>query len=283
MRMGALAASIAVLVAASDASAFCRTHTCRGVACEFDDDGCPISGKPLFWAGGCVGFSLEQSLSEKLPKAETRIAIQRAFQQWTEVECSATGRSTLKFVPMADATCRRSEYRKGEPNVNVIFFRDDDWRYTDIDNTLAKTTVTFNATTGEIYDADIEVNTAFNPVTVTDESPQYDLQSIMTHEVGHLIGLAHSPFPEASMFAGYAPGDVSFRTLANDDVAAICTVYPPERLASCDPTPRGGLDLACDQVDDKSGCAFGGRAGMTFGIAFSLLTIALARARRTLR
>jgi hypothetical protein len=285
MRTVAVALGIAAFFAAGDASAFCRTHTCRGAACEFDDDGCAISGKPLFWPGGCFGFSVEQSLSAKIPKAETRVAVQRAFFAWTEVECSPGKRSTLAFKQTADATCRKSEYRKDAANVNVIFFRDNEWLHKDIDNTLAKTTVTFNSNTGEILDADMEVNTAHNEVTVGDSNPRYDLQAIMTHEVGHLLGLAHSPFPESTMFASYEPGMTEQRTLSNDDVSAICTVYPPDRVASCDPTPRGGLDLACASAPaEEDGCSYGRGSPGTF--AFGLLAIALAltgRARRMTR
>jgi len=282
MRTVAVAVGVAAFFAAADASAFCRTHTCRGAACEFDDDGCPLSGKPLSWPGGCVGFSLEQSMSEKVPKSESRIAIQRAFFAWTEVECSPGKRSTLSFSPTPDATCRRSEYRKDGANVNVIFFRDNEWMHRDVDNTLAKTTVTFNANTGEILDADIEINTADNPVTASDVNPRYDLQAIMTHEVGHLLGLAHSPFPEATMFASYEPGMTEQRTLSNDDVAAVCAIYPPDRVTTCDTTPRGGLDLACETPPaEEDGCSMGRAAPGSF--AFGLLAIAVTHASRRAR
>ena len=211
--------------------------------------------------------------------------MQKAFFAWTEVECSPGKRSSLAFKQTADASCRKSEYRKDGANVNVIFFRDNEWLHKDVDNTLAKTTVTFNANTGEILDADMEVNTAHNEVTVSDAKPAYDLQSIMTHEVGHFLGLAHSPFPEATMFASYEPGMTEQRTLSNDDVAAVCAAYPPDRAATCDTTPRGGLDLACAAAPaDEDGCSYGRSAPGTF--AFGLLAIALGlvgRARRMTR
>ena len=54
--------------------------------------------------------------------------------------------------------------------------------YRGIDGTLAKTSVTYNDTTGEIYDADIEVNSAYNEITITDDPAaiEYDLQAILT-------------------------------------------------------------------------------------------------------
>jgi MYXO-CTERM domain-containing protein len=53
-----------------------------------------------------------------------------------------------------------------------------------------------------------------------------DLQNTITHEVGHVIGLAHSPVAGATMSATTAPREITKRDLAADDVAAVCAVYP---------------------------------------------------------
>lgn len=62
-----------------------------------------------------------------------------------------------------------------------------------------------------------------------------DLQSIVTHEVGHLLGLTeHSSDPNATMFAFYDPltTGIEQRTLAQDDIDRIRDLYgftpPPE-------------------------------------------------------
>ncbi len=59
--------------------------------------------------------------------------------------------------------------------------------------------------------------------------PRVDIQSIATHEIGHLIGLAHTQqqHREATM---YYPGntcDLSYATLEADDIAGARSIYPP--------------------------------------------------------
>lgn len=249
-------ALIAFLVTthATTAHAFCRSTTCKG-ECPTDDAGCPSTGLPLSWKGSCVGLAFQQGYTRKLPKADVKAAIERSMFAWTGVACSAGGRATIAFSEAGEVACKLTKYDDGGPNVNVVLFQDDDFPYRGIDNTLAKTTVTFDATTGEILDADIEVNAAFNEVTIGDQKVAFDLESIMTHELGHLLGLAHSDDANATMNPAYEQGSVDFRSLDKDDVAGICAVYPPARVATCDPLPRGGLATTCSEAapDGSSG------------------------------
>ncbi len=194
-----------------------------------------------------------------------RKAVTRSFQAWSAVDCGGGKQATMTFSPGEDVSCRVSQYNSKAPNVNVIFFQDDNWKYRGVDGTLAKTSVTYNDDTGEIYDADIEVNSANNLVTVTDDAAatKYDLQAILTHEVGHFIGIAHTQDASATMFPSYSPGSVTQRVLAPDDKKAVCAAYPPDRVATCDPTPRGGFSGTCTETggagssssSSSSGCA----------------------------
>ena len=74
---------------------------------------------------------------------------------------------------------------------------------------------------GQILDADI----LFNPAVTfsMDGSSGSDLQTVLTHEIGHFLGLDHSAVVKAMMFP-YAPP--LERTLGSDDVAAISLLYP---------------------------------------------------------
>jgi hypothetical protein len=256
--IAAIAAAVGVFAIASDASAFCRSTTCRSTSakeCATDENSCPTDGAKLFWPTSCVSYAMNELGTQDLDPVETRAIIRKTFQAWTEVPCPKGGNASMTFEERDPVSCKKSEYNKDAPNLNVVLFQDDDWKYRGIDGTLAKTSVTYNDETGEIYDADIEVNAANNTVTISDipKKIQYDLQAILTHEVGHFIGIAHSPESSAVMFASYSPGSISQRKLTPDDVAAVCAIYPPKNGVACNSTPRGGFSASCGSDTKKSG------------------------------
>ena len=258
--LGILAFALASVVgSARDASAYCRSTTCRTTAakeCASDENSCPTDGAKLFWPTSCVSYAMNEVGTQDLDPTDTRNIIRKCFKAWTEVPCAAGGNASMAFEERDPVACKKSEYNKDGPNVNVILFQDDDWNYRGIDGTLAKTSVTYNDQTGEIYDADIEVNAANNTVTITDDPPkiEYDLQAILTHEVGHFIGIAHSPDPSAVMYASYPPGSISQRLLTPDDVGAVCEIYPPKSGVVCNSTPRGGFSPTCASPPSSGGC-----------------------------
>jgi cytochrome c551/c552 len=241
----------ALLLGGAPASAFCRSTTCVG-DCPRDDEGCKTTGNPLRWPGLCVGFSLQRDGTANLPIESVRKVIRDSFVAWSDLDCGG-GTASLAFSQLADVSCHQTEHKTGGPNANIILFQDTQWRYHGEFDTLAKTTVTFDAATGDILDADIEINAAYNELTVADDNVVYDLQSIVTHEIGHFLGLDHSLDFDATMNAAYDTGSTANRTLAPDDVAAACAVYPPARGGECHATPPGGLADAC--VTGGGGCS----------------------------
>jgi hypothetical protein len=256
----AAAAVIGILALAGDASAFCRSTTCRSTStkeCATDENSCPTDGAKLFWPTSCVSYAMNELGTQDLDPVDTRDVIRKTFQAWTDVPCPEGGNASMTFEERDPVSCKKSEYNKDAPNLNVVLFQDDDWKYRGIDGTLAKTSVTYNDQTGEIYDADIEVNAANNTVTITDNPAkiEYDLQAILTHEVGHFIGIAHSAESSAVMFASYSPGSTSQRKLTPDDIDAVCAIYPPSSGVACNSNPRGGFSASCDAPEKSGLCA----------------------------
>jgi hypothetical protein len=119
-------------------------------------------------------------------------------------------------------------------------------------DTLALTTVFFDGDTGEIYDANIEINSNLDDFSVGDPSGEFDLAAVLTHETGHFLGLSHSSVEQATMFAGYMVG---MSTLDSDDELAICASLPPDRVPSTnDYLPRHGWSSECG-TPDKGCCS----------------------------
>ncbi|HMC68004.1 MAG TPA: matrixin family metalloprotease, partial [Mycobacteriales bacterium] len=98
---------------------------------------------------------------------------------------------------------------------------------------------------GNINEADAAVNplvTRFDPTTgqqtasffSTDGTPgSYDLESTLTHEIGHTLGLEHSGLVSATMQPRQGTNgtfdlpNFTTRTLSGDDVAAVRSIYGP--------------------------------------------------------
>ena len=243
------------------ASGYCRTTTCdpRAMAakdaCVLDDDLCEINGEPLFWVSSCVSLAVHESGSPRrgISFDKARELALQAMGRWLEVDCRGE-RPSLELLDLSPALCGEGEYNPDNANANVLLFRDDIWPHEGPGATLALTVLTFNTVTGEIYDADIEVNSFHGELTLNGEPSGYDLLSILTHEAGHFLGFAHSWVPGSTMREGGLLGDTSMRTLAADDADGMCAVYPPNRTTrSSDCHPRHGFSPEC-APNESRGC-----------------------------
>lgn len=281
---------------AATAGAFCRTTTCDAAGDQQNCTivkGCSQTGLPLYWPEECLSFGVQKDGSARrhITWEQTDSIVRVAFQQWFGARCPGGGTPSFEMFDLDEAggpvICDRPEFNRSAPNANVWMFRDDGWPYTGVNSTLALTTITFEVPTGKILDADVEINSFKIDLTTTGTGGS-DLQSIVTHEAGHFLGLAHSTVSTATMNAAYQPGDTSFRSLDPDDVAGICTAYPPDRAApACtQPTPRHGFSRYCgdeapaDSQPTKNGCSVGLQRSST---GASALLAALALGAMNLR
>jgi MYXO-CTERM domain-containing protein len=288
----ATAALVAVVLGAARADAYCRTSSCEGgvtgarcVPAQASD-----CGVELHWPSPCVSFDMQKDASSRVSLDTATAIFHQAFGAWTSAGCAAGGAPRISLVDMGPVACAEHEYNQQAGNANIIVFRDGGWTHAGKGSTLALTTVTFNLDNGEIYDADMELNSAEIEFTTGDTNVQFDLLSVATHECGHFLGLSHSPLPDATMYADYKPHSTALRSLSDDDTAAICAVYPPGEAipASCDATPRHGFSSACADAtpDDTSagGCCTvapgKGGEGATGALALLVLGALAVGARR---
>ena len=243
---GSIAAALTVAVitaAADDAQAFCRTTTCDpnkpADHCRIDEHGCTRSGAPLSWRELPIAYRFHAKGSAKVNRDDAREAVRAAFQRWTDVTCPSGRRTSLRFKEEDDivATMPESPHARGAQHFG-IYFRDDKWSAKDADSTLALTTQTFGLVNGYVDQSDIEINTTTETFATSDAEKGVDLQAVLTHEVGHYIGLAHSKDPDSIMVARYCQsgercdeGKTDARRLSNDDRAAVCALFPPSGIA----------------------------------------------------
>jgi hypothetical protein len=178
-------------------------------------------------------------------------------------------------------------YKEKGPNYNIWIFQDTVWPYDTVgENAIAITTTQFHPVTGEIYDSDVELNSLNNVFTMSETNVNIDLPSVVLHEAGHFLGLAHSSLFSAVMSPTLGQGDASRRNLDPDDVQGICSAYPPGPLnPSCDPEPRHGFSNECDAPNASCAVSWGkARQKNKSGAAFlaGLLMVA-ACSRRGLK
>ncbi len=240
------------------------------------------SGPSLIWSVRVVRWVLDGRLSPQISdRAGTQAAIEASFKTWNDVPCS-----DFEFVLSEMRSGASAGAPKGGPYENVVTFVPTGWPYDK--EIIALTTSAFDDRTGQIFDADIEINDQYFDFFLPEQAcvkatGRMDLQNTITHEVGHVIGLDHPPmtaqYEEATMYASAPPCEITKRTLADDDMAGLCAIYPiGQPVQACFP-PEGPAFVVIDS-DDGMGCTTSGGAT---GLAAAGVALALALRRRGVR
>ncbi len=105
----------------------------------------------------------------------------------------------------------------------------------------------------QIVEGDITVNNGWSACTFWNAT---NLAEVLTHELGHTIGLAHSTDPTATMYA-FAHFDGRGASLTADDIAGVTFIYPETGVVFATPTATPtplptpiGPDADADGVGD---------------------------------
>ena len=221
-------------------------------------------------------------------------AVTRSAQTW-ETQLQACG--NLDLIETAQhSSSRFVGYTQGGQNENLVLFRlqlcsavvppgdscvaagncgnaHDCWDHGS--TVVALSTSSYIVSSGELLDADVEMNAASATPTIVDSPPcspggistscvANDLQNAVTHEIGHFLGLAHSPDPSSTMYTSEPLGETSKRVLDTGSKQFVCDVYP-----------AGQVSKDCAPSSSSSGCSSAGDPGaLAPGILLLLLALA---------
>jgi hypothetical protein len=237
MRLSSLIA-LACLALPSAAHAFVCTRTDNTPGAE--------DGPSLSWRSRDLEFCLQADGTSEITGTLEYDVIRASFGAWGTVYPAGGGEvggppmqpdppfatTDLTFSECAFYPTTRAvgfNYLAGATNENLILFQDDTWPHDPNDHeTLALTTTTYNALTGEILDGDIEFNTANLAFAVLPAvgGSGHDLENTAVHEVGHFVGIAHSLVADATMWGSAPPGETAKRSLHADDINGVVFKYP---------------------------------------------------------
>ncbi len=185
----------------------------------------------LKWNRMPVQYYIRNTGVAGVSASQLQAAVDAAFTTWHDVQTAAVSAQFAGYT-----TAQPTD----DDGLSVLGFLSNPQE----PDVLGSTNWLIDDTTGEIIESDIFFNSAPTipwSVASNGETGRFDLQSIATHEIGHLWGLGHSALGETEQVTGgrrviakgsvmfpiaFSPGNTLDRVLQPDDVAGISDLYP---------------------------------------------------------
>lgn len=218
------------------------SRSARAFECKVSEDH-PYVG--LHWNQRVLQYGVVAPGSKSVDALTTLGSIDDAFRVWSLPSCTDLRFESVGVVP-SDST-----------DVNRVAFVQSNWQSDR--EAVAITRTTYGTVNGLIRNAVIEVNEVefwFGDTTAacSADPATYDLEAVLTHEVGHLIGLDHttlfnSEATDPTMAPQVGACEADKRSIELDDIEGLCRLYP-----------RGAGSRACDPLPSQEEAYVGSRA-----------------------
>lgn len=233
-----------LLICVSTAAAYTTQNSA-----EAGDNGGVFSR--LRWKTSIIKIAFSNSLLKPnginvKPGSDVQSAIQRSLDAWeraADIKFQVVWTDKQSVSPSGNSGDGVSLVTIAQSTENLLLFAED------FDEVSARTRTFYNRR-GLITEADIVFN-PYQQFSTDGTIGTFDFEATLTHEIGHLLGLEHSFVMGATMHAHqgkngvYNLANLSSRTLAEDDIAAVRSLYgaKPESENCCG-TLYGKLLLA---------------------------------------
>ncbi len=175
-----------------------------------------FSGEPALWSQKNIPYWIHAAGSSQIANGSEFAAAHAAFRTWQNVATADVSFQYMGTTPIRTV---------GQDGINLVTFADDTILMGS--EVVAATFLYFQKdSVGTVIE---EADIALNPSVLwsaSAEPDRWDMQGVITHNVGHFIGLGESPLLSSVMMPYGAPAQLLQRVLKYDDIAGVTESYP---------------------------------------------------------